>query len=141
MYSVWLQGFGSGIIFSCVCFVALTLPFLCRFLRLEQEMCVKVLSQYNNLVHTTSRTGHLSLALIALIKPSLQEANCSTFCRLLCFYWLTHVQPLEPIKNQPSLAHTHTYTHNHEVCMLTQSHILYTRTETRHVSQGAHLQS
>ncbi len=85
-----------------MCFTAPTHPFLCHFLWLEQEMSVKVLSQYNNLAHTTSRTGHLSLPLIALIKPSLQEVNCSTFCRLLCFYWLTHFNLWNLLKTSPA---------------------------------------
>lgn len=125
--SFWLQAFGLGFIFSCVCFVALTFPFLGHFLWLEHKMRVKVLLQYNNLVHTTRRTGRLSLALVALINPFLQEVNCSTFCRFLCFYWLTHFQLLEPIKT--SLAwRSYTLTRNHKVSMLTRSHVLCPRT-------------
>ena len=87
--------------------------------------------QYNNLVHTTSLTGPELTATITSIK---QELNCSTFCELLCFYWLTHVQPLEAIKT--SLAWlTHPHTHIIIKCACSHDHTYFihiTKRSMRH---------
>lgn len=105
-----------GIIFSSVCVYFL-------WLMSKKKKCVKVLLQPAEQV------------ICLLIKASLQEVNCSTFCKVSCFYWLTHVQLWNLLKPAEPGAHTLTHTHNQSVQC---SHVLYTRTETQHVSQSLH---
>ncbi len=76
--SLWLQGCGSFL----VCFGALTSA-------AARNVC-ELLLQCNNLVHTTSRTGHSSTARSVDKLTGIQEVYCSIFCSFLCFYWLTH---------------------------------------------------
>lgn len=93
-------------------------------------MCVCVenaIAKYNERVHAASRTGHLSLALAALINPFAAGSELHNILWALVFLLADTVQPLEPIKT--SLArhaqrdtHTHTFTHDYKVCTLIQSH-------------------
>lgn len=96
-------------------------------------MCVKVLLQYSNVVQTTSRTGHLSLARSALINTFLQEVNCSTFCRFLCFYWLRHVRVLETIKTSSAWRANALGVIIKRACSHGRTHRLYTYATTHHV--------
>lgn len=113
-----------GIIFSSVCVYFL-------WLMSKKKKCVKVLLQPAEQV------------ICLLIKPSLQEVNCSTFCKVSCFYWLTHVQLWNLLKPAEPGAHTLTHTHiikvcnAHTYCILVLKHNMchkaYTTTQITHL--------
>lgn len=109
------------------------------FPRLQSKLCVKVRSQHNDLVHSSSTTCRLSLSPWASINSLLQEANCSTFSRFLHFYCLTQVRSLEPIKTHKAWrAHTDMYAHTLIIkCACSHSHTYRqsTCTQTLHVSR------
>lgn len=68
-----------------VCFLLLCL----RLSPSEGEICGYVLLQPNQLNGST---------LTAPITSLTQELNSSALCKLICYSWLTSIQPLEAIK-------------------------------------------
>lgn len=89
--------------------------------------------KHSDPAQTTSIAGPTFRSLITSL---MQEKNCSTFCQLPCFYWLTHAQPLEAIKPARPGSHTpihpHTYTHTLKVA----HGYAVTRNKTPRVSQS-----